>query len=90
LSTHTTFVPINQRQEEPMPLHFTGRKTINDNFQHVLEAKDGDKHVVVLVSQEAIEDFGLDSVQDKAMEKYAAGAVDGEGRVKVLTADFSG
>lgn len=71
-----------------MPLRFTGKQTVTDNFHHLLEAKDGETRVVVLASQEAVEDFGLGAVQEKAAEKYAAGLIEGDGRVKVFTTDF--
>lgn len=73
-----------------MPLRFTGNKaTDSETFQQLLEAMDGGKRVVVLASDEAIQDYGLGAVQDKAEEKYDAGQVEPNGRVKVFTTDFS-
>jgi hypothetical protein len=39
--------------------------------------------MIVVASLEAIEDFELDGVEDKATEKYEAGKLDDAGRVVV-------
>lgn len=71
-----------------MPLTFTGETGSSQKFETLLEAYDGNKRIVVVTSQEAIEDYGLPAVQAKASAKYDARTLDPDGRVKVLTSDF--
>lgn len=71
-----------------MSLTFSGIQGRSPEFETLLEAFDGDKRIVVVSSQEAIEDNGLSAVQQKASEKYDAKRFDAEGRIKVLTTDF--
>jgi hypothetical protein len=71
-----------------MALVFTGRSAGSEQNKTLLEAYDGTKRVVVVASQEAIDDFDLDGVEDKATEKYGAGKLDDAGRVVVLMSDF--
>lgn len=72
-----------------MGLKFSGKHSNSETFELLLEAFDGDKRVVVVSSTEAIEDYGLPAVEEKAAEKYAAGKLDHAGRVRVLTTDFA-
>lgn len=71
-----------------MPLEFTENQFTSERFETILEAFDGKKRVLVISSQEAIEDHGIDAVHQKAADKYDAGQVDDEGRVKVFTHDL--
>jgi hypothetical protein len=71
-----------------LPLIFKGENGASQEFETLLEAFDGDKRVVVVSSQEAIEDYGLAAVHEKASEKYDAKMFDPAGRIKVLTSDF--
>lgn len=71
-----------------MPLVFTGQTGNSEQFELLLEAYDGDRRVVVVSSREAMEDHGIGAIHDKASEKYDAGRLDADGRVKVLTSDF--
>ena len=71
-----------------MPLTFTGETGRSQNFETLLEAYDGNKRIVIVTSQEAIEDYGLPAVQAKASAKYHAKTLDPDGRVKVLTSNF--
>ena len=71
-----------------MPLIFTGEKGASQVFETLLEAYDGDKRIVVVTSQEAIDDHGLPAVQELASQKYDAERFDPTGRIKVLTDDF--
>lgn len=71
-----------------MSLKFSGNQGNSLAFETLLEAFDGDKRVVVVSSQEAIDDHGLSAVQQKASEKYDAQRFDAVGRIKVLTSDF--
>lgn len=71
-----------------MSLKFSGKQGSSEEFETLIEAFDGDKRVVVVSSQEAIEDNGLSAVQRKASEKYYAKLFDTAGRIKVLTTDF--
>jgi hypothetical protein len=69
-------------------LSFSGNQGSSPEFETLLEAFDGDKRVVVVSSQEAIGDYGLPAVQQRASEKYDAQLFDAAGRIKVLTSDF--
>lgn len=69
-------------------LSFSGKQGNSSEFETLLEAFDGDTRVVVVTSQEAIEDHGLPAVQRKASEKYDAKLFDATGRIKVFTRDF--
>lgn len=71
-----------------MPLSFTGQSVTTPNFGRSLEASDGNSIIAVLTSEEAIQDFGLDAVQQKASDKYDAGQLDETGRVIVFTDDL--
>ncbi|THH38088.1 hypothetical protein E4Z66_00485 [Aliishimia ponticola] len=71
-----------------MSLTFSGKQGNSPSFETLLEAFDGDTRVVVVSSQEAIQDNGLPAVQQKASEKYDAKLLDEAGRVKVFTTDF--
>lgn len=71
-----------------MSLVFTGKDGNSEQFEKMLEAYDGEKRVIVVTSTEAIEDYGLDAVREKASDKYDAGKLDAAGRVRVLTTDF--
>lgn len=71
-----------------MSLTFSGKQGNSPDFETLLEAFDGDKRVVVISSQEAIEDNGLSAVQQKASEKYDLKQFDAAGRIKVFTTDF--
>lgn len=71
-----------------MPLMFTGSSGSSPEFEWLLEAYDGNTRVIVITSKEAIADHGLGSVQIRASEKYDAGLLEGDGRVRVFTADF--
>lgn len=71
-----------------MSLTFSGRQGSSPEFETLLEAFDGDRRIVVVSSQEAIQDNGLSAVQQKASEKYDAKLFDAVGRIKVLTTDF--
>ena len=71
-----------------MPLMFTGSSGSSVQFELLLEAFDGDRRVVVITSQEAINDHGLGSVQMRASEKYDAGQLEDDGRVRVFTTDL--
>lgn len=71
-----------------MSLTFSGKQGNSPDFETLLEAFDGDKRVVVVSSQEAIEDNGLSAVQQKASEKYDLKQFYADGRIKVFTTDF--
>ncbi|ESW88668.1 hypothetical protein NKH47_14770 [Mesorhizobium sp. M1060] len=71
-----------------MGLIFTGERGNSSEFELLLEALDGEERVVVVTSTEAIEDYGLEAVQDKASEKYDAKRFNENGRVTVTTSDF--
>ena len=71
-----------------MPLVFTGRSGASEKFELLLEAYDGSKRIVVVSSQEAIDDHGLSAVQSLAAKKYLIGAAEIDGRITVLTTDF--
>jgi hypothetical protein len=71
-----------------MPLVFSGEIGSSENFETLLEAFDGNTRVVVVSSQEAIDDYGLAAVQNKASEKYDAKSFSDSGRIKVFTSDF--
>lgn len=71
-----------------MPLMFTGSSGTSPQFERLLEAFDGDTRVIVITSLEAIEDHGLGSVQNRASEKYDAGLLEADGRVRVFTTDL--
>lgn len=71
-----------------MSLTFSGKQGNSPDFETLLEAFDGNKRIVVISSQEAIEDNGLSAVQQKASEKYDLKQFDGAGRIKVFTTDF--
>ncbi|WP_299083187.1 hypothetical protein [uncultured Ruegeria sp.] len=71
-----------------MPLVFTGKSGATPEFQHLLEAYSGTKRVVVVTSQEAIDDQGIPAIEQKASDKYDAGLTDEQGRVRVFTSDF--
>lgn len=71
-----------------MSLTFSGNQGNSPKFETLLEAFDGDKRIVVVGSQEAIDDYGLPAVQQKASEKYDAQLFDAAGGIKVLTSDF--
>ena len=72
-----------------MALTFSGARGTSAEFETLLEAFDGDKRVVVITSEEAIEDFGLNEVQRCAADKYHAGRREDDGRVRVTTVDFT-
>jgi len=71
-----------------MPLMFTGSSGSSLQFERLLEAFDGDRRVVVITSKEAIDDHGLGSIQVRASEKYDAGLLEEDGRVRVFTTDL--
>lgn len=71
-----------------MSLTFSGKQGKSPNFETILEAFDGGTRIVVVCSQEAIDDYGLPAVQQKASEKYDAKLFDDAGRIKVYTTDF--
>lgn len=71
-----------------MPLQFSGQSGSSPNFEMLLEAFDEKKRVVVVTSQEALEDHGLVSVQIRASQKYDAGETDDAGRVVVFINDL--
>ena len=72
-----------------MPLSFTGNSApVAETFEFSLEAFDGDKRVVVFASGDALDDHGLAAVEARASDKYDAGQVDPDGRVRVRTSDF--
>lgn len=71
-----------------MSLTFSGNQGNSPDFETLLEAFDGNTRVVVVSSQEAIDDYGLPAVQQKASEKYDKKLFDGAGRIKVFTTDF--
>lgn len=71
-----------------MPLRFTGETGSNTNFAKMLEAYDGETRVIVITSEEAIQDHGLAAVQQRASEKYAAGELEDSNKVRVFTTDF--
>lgn len=71
-----------------MPLLFTGSSGSSPQFELLLEAFDGDTRVIVITSQEAIDDHGLGSVQIRASEKYDEGQLEDDGRVRVFAADL--
>lgn len=71
-----------------MPLMFNGSSGSSPQFERLLEAFDGETRVIVITSQEAIDDHGLGSVQIRASEKYDAGLLEEDGRVRVFTTDF--
>lgn len=71
-----------------MSLTFSGKQGSSSEFETLLDASDGDTRVVVVSSDEAIEDKGLPAVQQKASEKYDAKLFDAAGRIKVFTTDF--
>ncbi len=71
-----------------MSLTFSGKQGISQNFETLIEAFDGNTRVVVASSQEAIDEYGLPAVQQKASEKYDEKLFDAAGRIKVSTTDF--
>ena len=77
-----------RRMSRVMSLNFTGEEGSSERFETLLEAYDGEKRVVVVSSTEAIDDFGLEAVQQKASDKYDAQQFDENGRVKVFKNDF--
>ena len=55
----------------------------------LLEAEDQEgRRVVVRVSSEALQHFGLDAVRDRASEKFDAKDFGAAGRIVVATPDF--
>lgn len=71
-----------------MPLMFTGSSGSSFQLERLLEAFDGDTRVIVITSQEAIDHHGLGSIQSRASEKYDAGLLEEDGRVRVFTTDL--
>ena len=71
-----------------MPLVFTGKTSSDPEFDIVLEAYAGSKRVVVVTSQEALDDYGIVAIEQKASDKYDADLTDNQGRVRVFTNDF--
>ena len=71
-----------------MSLTFSGMQGRSSDFETLIEAFDGDTRVVVVSSKEAIDDYGLPAVQQKASEKYDKKLFDAAGRIKVYTTDF--
>ena len=71
-----------------MPLMFTGSSGSSPQFELLLEAFDGDTRVIVITSREAIDDHGLAHVQVRASEKYDAGLLEDDGKVRVFTPDL--
>ncbi len=69
-------------------LRFSGVSGSSATFGTLLEAFDGPKRVLVVTSQEAIEEHGLVAVQAKAEEKYAARKFDADGQLRVFATDF--
>lgn len=72
-----------------MPLTFTGETGSNANFETMLEAYDGEIRVIVITSREAIDDYGLAAVQQRASAKWDAGQREDGNKVRVFTSDFS-
>lgn len=71
-----------------MPLSFTGEQS-GTNAGISLRAQDHNgKHVVVLATHEAMQDHGLQSVEQAASTKYDAGKIEANGTVTVRTSDF--
>ncbi len=71
-----------------MSLRFTGKSVTTAEFETVLEAFDGEQRVMVVTSQEALDDHGLAAVEALASEKYGRGELEEDGRVRVFTSDF--
>lgn len=73
-----------------MSLIFTGEETREfSSGCRFLKAKNGNETVVVRISDEACEDYGLPECKAKAIEKYVAGNVEPAGRVRVSRSDFA-
>jgi hypothetical protein len=70
-----------------MPLTFTGKflKTLNNTNYRALGSEG--ELIVVEASDEAVKDFGEDTVQAKASDKYAAGDISNN-IITVKTSDF--
>lgn len=71
-----------------MPLKFSGIWFTSASFEKILAARDGEKRVSVVISDETLQDKGQNKVEEKAREKYAAGKIERNGTVRVTTADF--
>ena len=69
-----------------MALVFTGQKIAGMSGTS-LEAYDGDKRIVVVVTHEAEQDFGLSRAQETARAKYARNLIERDGTVRVTTVD---
>lgn len=73
-----------------MPLRYSGQSAPTVDFEIVLEAFDGPKRVLVVTSEEAIQDYGLAAVQVCGSRKYDAGQIEPGPvpRVRVFTSDL--
>lgn len=72
-----------------MPLTYSGQSTIDPySFDTNYEAHDEQTRVVVVISKEVIDDYGLSVALDMGSEKYDRGERDVSGRVSVRAHDF--
>jgi len=70
-----------------VPLNFSGQQIKTETGTN-FEAFDHQKRVVVKASDEALQDYGENSVRLKASDKYDEGRVETDGSVRVTTSDF--
>ena len=72
-----------------MPLIYSGQCAGDPySFDTNYEAHYGMTRVVVVVSKEVIDDYGLSAAHAKGSEKYDRGKREGPNRVSVRTTDF--
>ncbi len=72
-----------------MPLTYSGQSQIDPySFDTNHEAYDGETRVIVVISKEAVDDYGLNAALAKGSEKYDRGERQLPGRVVVRTSDF--
>lgn len=88
--THEYKLVASAERSKLMPLQFPGDSTPT-NTGISIRAIDTDtgRTVVVIASQEVIQDYGLDEVQRKASEKFDSRKQEPNGTVSIRTGDFA-
>ncbi len=72
-----------------MRIEWTGRSTRDvDSFSTIYQVKVEGVSASVWISDEALQDFGLDACQDAAERKLRAAAWQDSNKVTITTADF--
>jgi hypothetical protein len=72
-----------------MPLSFTGDQMETIAGVSIRATDHTGKRVVVIASQEAVQDHEIADVQNAASEKYDRGEVEADGTVRVRNADLT-